>query len=139
MFYPILKGIQSSGQSEEFDLNQIHEVVLKEDGLTYLSANILRNHLRGLSEVQTGPGRRHIFSHCVIKDFSPTGAARTFALDLQTLIRNELEDEIYYLICVNNDSLLNMTCAFYDHTLSLPHCNFLLSGDHSSIPEFPFY
>ena len=93
MFYPILKGIQSSGQSEEFDLNQIHEVVLKEDGLTYLSANILRNQLRGLSEVQTGQGHRHIFSHCVIKDFSPTGAARTFALDLQTLIRNELEDE----------------------------------------------
>ena len=91
MFYPILKGIQSSGQSEEFDLNQIHEVVLKEDGLTYLSANILRNQLRGLSEVQTG--HRHIFKHCVIKDFSPTGAARTFALDLQTLIRNELEDE----------------------------------------------
>ena len=93
MFYPILKGIQSSGQSEEFDLNQIHEVVLKEDGLTYLSANILRNQLRGLSEVQTGPGHRHIFSHCVIKDFSPTGAARTFALDLQTLIRNEFDDE----------------------------------------------
>ena len=45
-------------QSEEFDLNQIHEVVLKEDGLTYLSANILRNQLRGLSEVQTG--HRHI-------------------------------------------------------------------------------
>ena len=91
MFYPILKGIQSSGQSEEFDLNQIHEVVLKEDGLTYLSANILRNQLRGLSEVQTG--HRHIFKHCVIKDFSPTGAARTFALDLQRLIKNELEDE----------------------------------------------
>ena len=76
MFQLIVNEIQSVGKSEEYDLNQISEILVTEDSLTFLSANLLRNQLKGLSEVETGFG--HVLTHCVIRDFSPTGAARSF-------------------------------------------------------------
>ena len=94
MFQPIVNEIQSVGKSEEYDLNQISEIVVIEDSLTFVSAaNLLRNQLKGLSEVKTGNG--HVLTNCLIRDFSPTGAARTFGFDLQALIRYELTEKPY--------------------------------------------
>ena len=90
-FQPIVNEIQSVGKSDEYDLNQISEIVVIEDSLTFVSGNILRNQLKGLSEVKTGNG--HVLRNCLIRDFSPTGAARTFGFDLQALIRYELTEK----------------------------------------------
>ena len=99
IFRPIVNEIQSLGKTDWYDLNQISEIVVSEDSSTFLSANLLRNQLKGLSEVapvcETEQGLGHILRSCVIKDFSPTGAARTFGLDLQGLISYVLEDKSY--------------------------------------------
>ena len=72
-----------------FDLNKVTEVLVTRDSLTFVSANILRNQLKGLSDLESGLHRSHILRFCQIKDFSATGAARTFAVDIPTLIKNQ--------------------------------------------------
>ena len=91
MFHPIVNEIQSLGKTDWYDLNQISEIVVA-DSPTFLSANLLRNQLKGLSEVETVSETEHayILRKCVIKDFSPTGSARTFGLDLLGLISYQL-------------------------------------------------
>ena len=95
-FQPIVNDIESLGkpgeikeEGESYDLNKVTEILVKRDSLTFVSANLLRNQLKGLSDLESGLNGKHILRVCVIKDFSATGAARTFAFDIPTLFRNE--------------------------------------------------
>ena len=98
-FYPIVNDIEGlwrplelkdeEGEST-YDLNKVTEVLVKRDSLTFWSANILRNQLNGLSDLESGFNRKHMFRSCVIKDFSATGAARTYAVDVPTFLKHNL-------------------------------------------------
>ena len=96
-FQPIANDIKSLGKPGElktrwqptYDLNKVNEVLVMRDSSTFVSANILRNQLKGLSDLESGLHEKHILRSCVIKDFSATGAARTFAVDIPTLFKNE--------------------------------------------------
>ena len=82
-------GLRGEGDSTT-QLNKVTEVLVKRDSLTFLSANLLRNQLKGLSGLNDGwVNGGHILGSCVIKGFSATGAARTFAVDIPKVIRNE--------------------------------------------------
>ena len=96
---PIVNDIEGLGRPGElkdeegestYDLNKVTEVLVKRDSLTFVSANILRNQLKGLSDLESGFNGKHILRSCIIKDFSATGAARTFAVDVPTFFKNEL-------------------------------------------------
>ena len=91
-----IEDLGRPGKSREevdstYDLNKVTEVLVKRDSLTFVSANLLRNQLKGLSDLDSDGwvNGKHILRSCVIKDFSATGAARTFAVDIPKLIRNE--------------------------------------------------
>ena len=96
-FQPIANDIESLGRpglrgegDSTTHLNKVTEVLVKRDSLTFVSANLLRNQLKGLSDLDDGwVNGGHILGSCVIKDFSATGAARTFAINIPKVIRNE--------------------------------------------------
>ena len=71
-------------QPSTYDLNRVTEDLIPWNSSTFVSANILRNQLRGLSD-HSGLHTDHILRSCRITDFSHTGAARTFKFDIQTL------------------------------------------------------
>ena len=102
-FQPIVNDIQSLGKVtwESFgvtvDLNRLGGVLEQQDSSIFLSANLLRNQLRGLSEINVGDAlhdrtlhHQHILRYSVVKDFSATGAARTFGFDIPNLLRTQL-------------------------------------------------
>ena len=92
LFSPILKdiqGLRGSDEQEEFE-----DFLVKEGTSIFLSADVLRSQLRGFTETKPNAflKKANILKICVAKDFSSTGAARTFRLDLEGLIRYQLED-----------------------------------------------
>ena len=68
----------------EYVHDNINDAYIQRDSKTYISSNLLRTQVGGLHyQMQDGKS----FGDFVKKDFSPTGAARTMALDVKKWFR----------------------------------------------------
>jgi len=85
-FRKIVVDIQNHGRSSmlEYMTDRVEDAYKVIDENTYLSSNLLRNQVGGLYALME-EGKS--FGDFKKKDFSPTGAARTFSLDVKKFFR----------------------------------------------------
>ena len=90
MFEPFVMDIQNHGRDSmrNYISDNVRDAYVGADSQTYLSSNLLRTQIGGLYEVMKD-GKS--FSDFSKKDFSPTGAARTMALDVKKWFRECLQ------------------------------------------------
>ena len=87
MFKPVVIDIQNHGRSDmtKYVLEHINEAYEEYNSKTFISSDLMRNQVGGLSELTT---TGNAFGHFIQKDFSKTGAARTMALDVKMFFRH---------------------------------------------------
>ena len=68
----------------KYVLEHINEAYEEYNSKTFISSDLMRNQVGGLSELTT---TGNAFGHFIQKDFSKTGAARTMALDVKKFFR----------------------------------------------------
>ena len=78
--YNILVDIQNHGPHKtEYDLKHVEDAYEYREGNLFLSSNLFRNQVKGLFSMLNG-GSLDFFEE---RDFSSTGAARTFGLNVE--------------------------------------------------------
>ena len=78
--YNILVDIQNHGHHKtEYDLKHVEDAYEYREGNLFLSSNLFRNQVKGLSTMMNS-GSLYFFEE---RDFSSTGAARTFGLNVE--------------------------------------------------------
>ena len=89
LFRPFVIDIQNHGRVNmpEYIHHKIKDAYVENDSRTFLSADLFRNQIGGLFELLK---EGNSFGYLTQKDFSPTGAARTMALDVKTFFKTTL-------------------------------------------------
>ena len=86
LFRPFVLDIQNHGRRamSEYVSDNVNDAYIEGHSKTYISSNLLGTQVGGLHErMKVGNG----FGDFEKKDFSPTGAARTLALDVNKWFR----------------------------------------------------